>query len=101
MTDKFPEAFKRFENSPEGQNIGDMRFGDILRQFAIWQNRGVSALQERCLEAEVGIKPLTFRKHIIKRTYKDKVYYQTSYRDNKTGKFTNRMGVYRGKLKRI
>jgi len=56
--DKFPEAFRRFEQSDV--DISDVRdSNDLIRKFRYWLNRGTTTKQDECIRKEarrLGIK---------------------------------------------
>lgn len=60
--DKFPEAFNRYEKSPDYPK-DNPTLAKHLQQFQIWQNRRLSYLQERALKEAIepeSIKQRTF-----------------------------------------
>jgi hypothetical protein len=82
MTDKFPEAFKRFESK---HDVRDMdKFSDILAKFSEWQGYRASDLQSRSLANCVDWT-------IMKGWYKQKIHYRYGDRDvfrsKKSGRF--------------
>jgi hypothetical protein len=85
MTDKFPEAFRRFEKSVD---IYDLRFSDIIRAFSSWQHHDTSSLQERCISQQLSYVKTSWRLEKIKYKFGER----TVYRDIKTGRFTK--GIY-------
>jgi hypothetical protein len=81
MTDKFPEAFSRFEKTVD---VDELRFSDIVRAFAEWQGYRPTGKQERCISSEVAGKPkMEF--------YKQEIHYswgnRNVFRHKKTGRF--------------
>lgn len=83
MTDKFPEAFRRFEKYVD---IEDLRFSDIIRKFAEWQQYHTTGTQERCIASAVQGKPqMEFYKQEI--FYKNRNITRNVFRNKKTGRF--------------
>ena len=81
MTDKFPEAFRRFEKT---KNIEDLSFKEVIREFGSWQNYNPTYRQERCIASETAGKPkMEF--------YKQEIHYhygnRNVFRHKKTGRF--------------
>ncbi len=83
--DKFPEAFSRYEKSPDYPK-DNPTLKKHLQQFQIWQNRRLSYLQERalkeCIEPEL-IKHRTFVLLYFKRQWG----IQRVARDKKSGQW--------------
>lgn len=83
LTDKFPEAFRRFESS---HDIKDLTFSEIVRKFAEWQQYHTTGTQEHCIASEVSHLPQI-------KFYKQQIFYKTRnitrsvFRNKKTGRF--------------
>lgn len=84
--DKFPEAFNRYEKSPDYPK-DNPTLAKHLQQFQIWQNRRLSYLQERALKEAIEPELIQRRTFVI--IYmKQKWGIQKAYRDKKTQRFT-------------
>lgn len=61
--DKFPEAFKRFEQKEEIDYDKISDSNQLMKKFAYWQNRRVSPKQRMCIRQiaeEKGIKIIRY-----------------------------------------
>ena len=83
--DKFPEAFKRFEQSPDYPEK-NATLKDFINGFKNWQHRQLSYLQERALKEQVQPELIQRRTFLI-HYYKRKHGTQRVYRDKKTGRW--------------
>lgn len=84
MPDKFPEAFRRFEQQKNIEDIKD--FSELLREFGSWQNYQATDLQKKCLANQVDTKDI-IRKW-VRQQIKYKYGTRDIFRDKKSGRFT-------------
>ncbi len=90
--DKFPEAFKRFEDSDSFPSKKNPTLNDFIRGFRDFQRRGLSYLQERALKEQVRPELIEKRRFVI--IYmKQKWGTQTAYRDKKTQRFIKKSSI--------